>query len=154
MRRARSTSLAAYTGNTMNVSDEGQPPERFSGIVHLGTTRFKIMRQRPVIGRDFLPEDDRSRRGAGGADRLTACSQNRYGSDPGVDRPIGADQRRADDVIGVMPEGFKFPDNADLWQPLVDRCASLEAQKRNARGLEVFGRLAPGVTPSSRRKAS
>ena len=44
-----------------------------------------------------------------------------------------------------MPEGFKFPQNADLWQPLA-LIAGLEQQKRNARGCSVFGRLAPGVT--------
>ena len=47
-------------------------------------------------------------------------------------------------VIGVMPEGFKFPMHADVWQPLVV-VREIEQQKRNARQFEVFGRLAPGV---------
>ena len=33
--RTLSTSFGAYNGMTANVSDEGQPPERFSGIEHV-----------------------------------------------------------------------------------------------------------------------
>ena len=49
------------------------------------------------------------------------------------------------DVIGVMPEGFKFPLNTDLWHAAV-QITDLDDQKRNSRPLQVFGRLAPGVT--------
>jgi len=37
----------------------------------------------------------------------------------------------------------RFPNNADLWQPLQ---ASGDRDKRDARNLGVFGRLKPGVT--------
>ena len=136
-------SLAAYTGNTANVSDEGKLPERYSGAFVTDNT-FHIMRQRPVLGRDFLPEDDRP-----GAQAVALLGhgvwQNRYGSDPAV---VGRTIRINDVpsvVIGVMPEGFKFPFNSDLWQPL-SVVNGIQEQKRNARGLQVFGRLAPGVT--------
>jgi predicted permease len=71
--------------------------------------------------------------------------KNRYGGDPGV---IGKTIRVNDVpsvVVGVMPEGFKFPVNADLWQPLAV-LPGLEEQQRNARPLAVFGRLAVGVS--------
>ena len=71
--------------------------------------------------------------------------QNRYGSNPSA---IGRTVRINDVpavIIGVMPDGFKFPQNADLWQPLLTT-PNLETQKRNQRPLQVFGRLAPGVT--------
>ena len=70
--------------------------------------------------------------------------KNRYGSDPGV---IGRSIKVNDVpsiVIGVMPEGFKFPNNADLWLPLV-QMPRLTEQKRDARNLDVFGRLADDV---------
>ena len=44
--------------------------------------------------------------------------KSRYGGNPSV---IGQTVRVNDVpsvIIGVMPEGFKFPQNADLWQPL------------------------------------
>jgi predicted permease len=132
------TALAAYTGSTMNVSDEGRAPERFSGTF-LSANAFSVIGQRPLLGRDFLPEDDRP--GAAAVVLLgNGVWKNRYGSDPGV---IGRTIRVNDIpsvVIGVMPEGFKFPQNADLWQPLAT-VPRLEQQPRNARGLEVFGRL-------------
>lgn len=136
-------SLAAFTGNTANVSDEGKLPERYSGAF-VTDNAFHIMRQRPILGRDFLPEDDRP-----GAQAVVLLGhgvwQNRYGLDPKI---IGRTVRINDVpsvVIGVMPEGFKFPFNSDLWQPLAV-VNGIQSQKRNARGLQVFGRVATGVT--------
>jgi len=135
--------LAAFSGVTMNVSDEGRTPERFSGT-HISGNAFSLLGQAPMLGRAFLPEDDRP--GAASVVLLGGgVWKNRYGSDPSV---VGRTIRVNDVpsvVIGVMPEGFKFPMNADLWQPLAT-IANLESQKRNARGLNVFGRLAPDVS--------
>jgi putative ABC transport system permease protein len=136
-------SMAAYTFMTANVSDEGQPPERFSGIT-ISANGFQILGIRPIIGRDFVPDDDRP-----GAQPVVLIGhgvwKNRYGSNPSA---IGRTVRINDVpavIIGVMPDGFKFPQNADLWQPLFTT-QNIETQKRNQRPLQVFGRLAPGVT--------
>jgi putative ABC transport system permease protein len=135
--------LAAYTGTTMNVSDEGRAPERYVGT-YISATGFKLLGQPTLLGRDFLPDDDRP--GAASVVILgNGVWKNRYGSDPGV---VGKTIRVNDNpsvVIGVMPEGFKFPQNADLWQPLIT-IADLETQKRNARGFAAFGHLTPGVS--------
>ena len=51
----------------------------------------------------------------------------------------------ASTVIGVMPEGFLFPERSFLWRPL----AALDARARRdrrARDLRVFGRLKAGVS--------
>ena len=135
--------LGAFNGVIANVSDEGQPPERFSGS-YVSAISFAIMGQRPVLGRDFAPDEDRP----GGAAVVIlghGVWTNRYGSNPSV---IGRTVRINDvptTVIGVMPEGFKFPFNTDLWMPL-GMLPRLEEQRRNARQLQVFGLLAPGVT--------
>jgi len=137
------SALAAYTGATMNLSDEGKPPERFAGV-SISANGFALLGVSPTIGRDFLPEDDRP--GAAAVVMLgNGVWKNRYGSDPGV---VGKTIRVNDtpsNVIGVMPEDFKFPFNADLWQPL-STIRDLEAQKRNSRGFEVMGRLAPNAS--------
>jgi len=138
--------LAAYTGNTFNVSDEGRPPERFGGSF-ISANLFKLIGVQPILGRDFLPEDDRP-----GAAPVIILGhgvwKSRYASDRSIlGRPIKVNELSSV-VIGVMPEGFRFPNNADLWQP-VGVIRDLETQKRNARNFEVLARLASGSTPST-----
>ena len=138
------TALAAYTGSTMNVSDEGRAPERFSGAF-VSANAFRLIGAAPILGRDFLPEDDRP--GAAAVVLLgNGVWKNRYGSDPAV---IGRTIRVNDMpsvVIGVMPEGFKFPQNADLWQPLVDRAASSSSRSAT----RAASRCSAGSRPACR----
>jgi predicted permease len=135
--------FSMYTGNVANLSDEGQPPERY-GMASVDATALRIMGQQPVLGRGFTAEDDRP-----GAPAVAIIGHgvfvNRYGSNASV---IGRAVRINDmpaTIIGVMPEGFKFPFNTDLWLPL-GTVRGLDEQRRNSRSWGVFGRLAPGVT--------
>ena len=50
--------LALFQDATFNVSDEGRAPERFEGP-YLSANAFSLIGQKPLIGRDFRPEDDR-----------------------------------------------------------------------------------------------
>lgn len=135
--------LAAFAAGTMNVGDEGRPPERYSGA-YFSANVFKVFRQRPILGRDFLPEDDRP-----GAAPVVMLShgiwRSRYQLDPAiVGRTIRVNDLAAT-VVGVMPEVMKFPD-AELWMPL-SNLPGLAAQPRNQRtALQAFGRLALGVS--------
>ena len=133
----------AYSGALANLSDEGQPPERYSGA-NVTANTFGVLGVRPVMGRDFVPDDDRP-----GAAAVALIGHkvwvNRYGSNPSV---IGKTVRINDvptTIIGVVPEGFQFPFNTDVWMPL-NQINGLLEQKRNARPLQTFGHLAPGVT--------
>ena len=45
-------------------------------------------------------------------------------------------------IVGVMPKGFKFPTNIDMWTPLVP---TAELEKRTNRQLALFGMLKPEV---------
>src|SRR4051812_18685984 len=137
------STLSAFTGATMNISEEGRTPERFRGNYTSANT-FAAIGQAPMLGRDFRPEDDRQ--GAGAVVILgNGIFKNRYGSDPSIiGRSIKINEVAAT-VIGVMAEGFKFPNNADLWMPL-NQVPRLVEQKRDARNIDVFGRLADGVS--------
>ena len=133
----------AYDGTLANLSDEGQPPERYNGS-HVSANTFSVLGIRPVIGRDFLAQDD-----VRGAPSVAIIGYkvwlNRYGSNPSV---IGRTVRLNDvptTIIGVIPEGFQFPFNTDVWTPL-HQITNLEEQKRNSRSLLTFGHLAPGVS--------
>jgi predicted permease len=136
-------SLSAFSGATMNLSDEGRAPERFQGP-YISANAFKVIGQAPILGRDFQPDDDRP-----GAAAVVIFGngvfKNRYGSDPSViGRTVKVNEVPAT-VIGIMPEGFKYPNNADVWMPL-NQMPRLTEQKRDARNIDVFGRLADRVT--------
>jgi putative ABC transport system permease protein len=135
--------LAAYSGATMNVSDEGRAPERYQGP-YISATAFKLIGQSPILGRDFRAEDDRS-----GAPPVVILGngiwKNRYGASASILNQTIKINDVPSTVIGVMPEGFKFPSEADLWQPL-SLLPGLATSKRNQRNLLAFGHLADGVT--------
>jgi len=141
-RAARSfSSLAGYQQVAMNISDSGHPPERASGV-KVTTNAFSIIGEMPIRGRDFKDGEDRP-----GAEPVAIIGyglwKTRYGSDPSV---IGKSVRINDvstTIVGIMSEGMKFPTNTDVWIPLVP---STEMERRDVRPMNLFGRLAPGVT--------
>ena len=135
------SSLAAYQQVAMNISDSGHPPERASGV-KVTTNAFSIIGEMPIRGRDFKNGEDRQ-----GAEPVAIIGyglwKTRYGSDPGV---IGKSVRINDvstTIIGIMAEGMKFPTNTDVWIPFVP---TAEMERRDVRPMNLFGRLAPGVT--------
>ncbi len=135
--------LAAMRETTMNVGDERVAPERFIGS-YVSANVFGLVRQQPVLGRDFLPDDDRP-----GAIPVVILGhslwRNRYGSDPAViGRTIRVNSVPSV-VIGVMADGFSFPTRSRLWQPLALLPQRMLAS-RAARDLSAFGRLAPDNT--------
>ena len=119
--------FGAYSGTIANVSDEGQPPERFNGS-HMSANGLTILGTTPVLGRNFVAEDDR--RGAAAVVIIGhGMWQNRYGSNPSViGRTIRVNDTPAT-VIGVMPEGFKFPSTPILDAARAD--SESEEGKRN-----------------------
>jgi predicted permease len=138
--RARSrgfAALAAYRDDAMNISDEHAFPQPVRGTWTTANT-FGVLRQQALLGRDFGPEDDRP-----GAEPVVIISystwRNRYAADPAVlGRALRVDGQPAT-IVGVMPDGMRFPDDTDIWLPFVPT----DAQKsREARVLNVFGRLA------------
>ena len=135
--------IGAFDQTHMNVSDNDRAPEQFEGAyVSAGT--FRVLRVRPVLGRDFTNEDDRH-----GAPPVVILGhgmwQSRYGGDRSiVGRAIRVNAQPAT-VIGIMPEGFEFPFNNKLWQPL-SLVRGVSQEPRDARFLGAIGRLADGVT--------
>jgi putative ABC transport system permease protein len=135
--------LAAYNSFQANVSDEGQPPERFNGQ-YMSADGFRILGQAPVIGRDFTAADD-----VVGAPAVALIGHgiwvNRYGRSPDV---VGRTVRINDvpvTIVGVLPEGFAYPSSSELWLPLGAR-QGLDEQPRNSRNLSVIGMLGAGVS--------
>jgi predicted permease len=132
--------FAAYSMNAVNVSDKSGLPERYLRVL-MSASGFAAVEQKPMLGRDFSPRDELP--GAPPVLMLTYhVWQDRYGRDPAI---LGKTVRINDVptvVIGVMPPGRRFPEDTDLWTPLI---ADRELEKRDNRSLTVFARLADGV---------
>lgn len=136
------TGLAAYAEASMNVAVEGHPADHLAGCF-MSANAFSLLRERPIVGRDFRPEDDRP--GAAPVviighgvwvERFAAATST-------IGQTIRVNGAPAT-IVGVMPPDFMFPSRAEIWQPLA-QMQGLAAQPRDARAIDVFGRLADGV---------
>ena len=131
--------LAAFSQTTVTLGDDGSAAEG-ALAADVSANIFRLLGATPVIGRDFLPEDDQP-----GAPAVVMLGSRiwkaRYNADPTL---IGRTVRIngvPSIVIGVMPNGFRFPVISDVWQPLA-LLPGLANQRRDARVLQVVGRLA------------
>ena len=133
--------LEAISGTRAVLSESGNPPERYNGQ-NVTPGLFSLLQMPPILGRGFSPED-----GLPDAPKVILIShgvwKNRYGSDSAV---IGRAVRingQAGTIVGVMPEGFKFPQREDIWIPITPNA---ELEKRTNRALQLFGILKRGTT--------
>ncbi len=130
----------------LTLAEPAHPTEQaFAAYVSAGT--FEILGEPPILGRSFSAADDQP-----GAVPVIIVGfsvwQGRYGGDPDVVGRSVRVNRAPATIIGVMPEGFRFPVVADVWQPL-SAMPGLYEQPRDARTLQVFGRLVDRITPQS-----
>ena len=135
--------LAGFSqGATVNLADEGSPPERYVGAF-VSANLFDQVDGVPLLGRVFTPAED-----AGHGEGVVVLSydvwQNRYADAQDIiGRAVRVNSERAT-VIGVMQEGFHFPFEEDVWLPLgVDPLEAVRGQGR----VQVVGRLLEGVSP-------
>jgi putative ABC transport system permease protein len=111
---------------------------------------FSMLGVRPVLGRDFLPEDDRP-----DSWHLLLLSdglwRRSFGADPTVVGRVVRMNGETYRILGVLPPkgqllvSSSFYRSAQLWAPIgYDR--SLPQACRSCQHLKAVGRLAPGVT--------
>jgi putative ABC transport system permease protein len=142
--------MAAHTGYRTPAALTGQGEPRRLRIEAASAGFFTTLGVTPALGRGFLPEDEQPGRGEV-AVLSQGLWQQLFGSDPGVlDRPITLDGR-AYTIVGVAPEGFRYPNETDLWIPLGFKPEQLVDEERGREYLTVVARLAPGVSlPTAR----
>jgi putative ABC transport system permease protein len=149
--RARATTfeqIAAYTNTIAAVGDNRQPPARVLGAF-ISAGAFELIGVRPVLGRTFRLDEDRP----GGAAVVILGAEiwgSRYGSDPAIVGQSITVNGVPSTVIGVMPRGFMFPANADLWRPMADLAPAVR-ESRIERRLAVLARLRDGATDDQAR---
>jgi putative ABC transport system permease protein len=134
--------MALVHGVQQTYSEQDGYPETLYATEVTANT-FSLVGQKPILGRDFTAADD-----VPGAPPVVMLRygfwERRYGKDPSV---IGRAVRLngvPTTVIGVMPQGFSFPQNQDLWVPLVP---TPDVRRRdNHNNWFVLGRLADRAT--------
>ncbi|HLE83820.1 MAG TPA: ABC transporter permease, partial [Thermoanaerobaculia bacterium] len=134
--------LAGVTAQPLDLRPPGGEPERVTGagVAH---DLFRILGVAAALGRGFAPEEDRP--GAAGAAVLGhELWRRRFGADPAVLGTTVALDERPYTVVGVMPEGFDFPGDTELWVPLEATLGEL-GQLRGVHNVLVVGRLGEGV---------
>lgn len=135
--------LGAYRTVSRNViTDEVRSGGR--QVAEMTASGFQLLRVAPLRGR-FLNDDDEQP----GAPPIAVISfdlwQQRFA---GRNDVIGATIQLGTVrhiVVGVMPEGFAFPINNDVWTPLRLTPTTTDEQGE-APSINVFGRLAAGAS--------
>ena len=134
------SALEAASDEEGVLSETGIPPQAYQ-MERASAGIFEMLHIQPILGRGFLPGDDQ----AGAAPVLIlgyGIWKDRYGSSPSVlGRQVRVNEKPAT-IVGVMPKGFKFPTNVEMWTPLVP---TSELEKRTNRSLQLFGMLKPNV---------
>ena len=109
---------------------------------------FDVLGVRPFLGRTFLPDDEQQ-----GSEAVLVLSykywQQSHGGDTGIIGKVFQMNNRPHTVVGVLPPIPQYPDEQDIYMP-TSHCPtrSLETfiANRNARMMDVFCRVRPGVT--------
>jgi predicted permease len=114
---------------------------------------FDVLQVKPILGRTFLPEEDKTI----GANNVVVLGhsfwQRRMGSDPNIAGKTIQFNNRAYHVIGVAPPTFvgsKFALALDFWTPMT-MAEDLRGNPgiladRGSHWMNVIGRLKPGVS--------
>jgi predicted permease len=141
-------SFAAWTDrNPATLTGQGEA-ERLEAET-VSYEFFSILKVRPLLGRDFRPEDDQP--GAGPTTVLSySLWQRKFAGDPNIIGKTVQLNSRPVEIIGVMPEGFHFLSRStQIWRAFgLNR--SLAWRERGGRFLPyVVGRVRPSVEPAA-----
>jgi len=139
------TTFAGITGYYKDDLSElsGPLPEKVTlGLV---APRFlAVLGVAPVLGRNFVPEEEHW---GGPASVLISHAfwLRRFHGDANVlSRKVRLGSTSYA-VVGVMPEGFSYPDrDVDMWTPSAPDAPF--AQRRDATWFSVIGRMKPGIS--------
>lgn len=132
--------VASYGAGDVTVLGAGPAQRTRAAVVSDGF--FRVFPQRPERGRLTLPDDH-----VLGANPVAVVShafwQDQLGSPESLD-DVRIRLDRQYQVVGVLPTGFGFPREAQVWIPL-----ELDEQtpSRTAHNWEVIGRLRADVDP-------
>jgi predicted permease len=132
--------IAKYNYYVVSVSGASQPTR--TKVASVSPDFLRVFRVQPILGRDFSADD--AKKGAG---RTALVSYGYWRQQLGSPTDFSHSQLKIDgsvySVIGLLPAGFRFPEDVDLWLPTD---LNGENQSRTAHNYFAVGRLRDGVT--------
>lgn len=122
---------------------EDLEPERVLGAL-VSPQFFRVLRIEAALGRTFVAEEEQP-----GRERVAILSdrlwKRRFAADAGiVGKSVSIDGATAR-IVGVMPPGFRYPDDSEIWGPLLIEPAVATFDWHY---VEPIARLREGVHPS------
>jgi putative ABC transport system permease protein len=133
--------LSANTSGSIYVSGD-EKAERFDGSWITANT-FDMLGVRPILGRNFQAGED-TPQGEKVAILAYSTWKERYSGDKNI---LGKRIRVNGvpfSVVGVMPDGFAFPNNDKIWLPL--QTDPLASKRGDGQYLLVVGKVKSGVS--------
>ena len=140
---ARSQSFAAlgHTAGSFDLVVTGGSEAVRTGISYASDRLFEVLGVQPFAGRTFLPEETKY----GGPSAVVVSYsfwQRLLGGRADFDSVRLKIDGASCAVVGVMPPGFSFPGDTEVW---VTRGIEPPSTSRTVHNFPVIGRLLPGV---------
>ena len=132
--------VAKYADDVVSVSGASEPTR--TTVAAVTPDFLKVFGIQPILGRDFSAGDAKK-----GAERTVLVSYGYWRQHLGTTQDFSESHLKIDgavySVIGVLPLGFRFPADVDLWLP-----ADLDGENssRTSHNYGAVGRLREGVT--------
>ena len=141
--------LSVFREDDFTLTGRGEPAHLTGAVVSANI--FSVLGVPPVIGRDFVPEEDQSI-GTGLPIILShSLWQSRFGSDPKIVGQSLTLDGQTFAIVGVMPVGFQFPVQrmpVEFWTTIAldTEGPTPMTSQRGAGYLDVIARVKPQVT--------
>jgi putative ABC transport system permease protein len=138
--------LVEYHAMSFILFGHGDPDRVRSAVV--SANYFDLFQVKPLLGRTFVPDDDKL-----GAPPVLLLRyeywKNKFGSDPEIVGKTFEMNDKVHTVVGVLPPLPQYPTETDVYMPTSAcpfRSSKRMIENRDARMMEVLGRLRPGVS--------
>jgi putative ABC transport system permease protein len=134
--------FAAWRSWSSTLTGTGEP--RRVNAQQVSSEFFPLLGVAPLLGRAISDEDDRPNGQRVAVLSYPAWQEQMGGDERAIGRTVQLDDRPYE-IVGVMPAGFRFVQDVDLWTAFqLDRHRPW--RETEGRMVEIVGRIADGAT--------
>lgn len=139
-------SIAKYSAYPVSVSGASQPTR--TTVAPVTPEFLTVLRVQPIVGRDFTASDNKK-----GAAPVALVSHGYWRQYLGSEQDLSQSHLKINNavysVIGVLPSGFRFPNDVDVWL-----AADIDGENpsRTSHNYNAVGRLKDGVSVDQARE--